>query len=96
MRLKNSVTIKEALDKMVKDLKLKPGIDETRIREAWVNIMGKVVAKYTTSVTLKKSKLYIKVEVAALKQELSFNRDKIKENVNKELGEEVVTEVIVY
>ena len=96
MRLKNSVTIKEALDKMVKDLKLKPGIDETRIREAWVNIMGKVVAKYTTSVTLKKSKLYIKVEVAALKQELSFNRDKIKENVNKELGEEVVSEVIVY
>ena len=96
MRLKNSVTIKEALDKMVKDLKLKPGIDETRIREAWVNIMGKVVAKYTTSVTLKKSKLYVKVEIAALKQELSFNRDKIKANVNKELGEEVVTEVIVY
>lgn len=96
MRLKNSVTIKEALDKMVKDLKLKPGIDETRIREAWVKIMGKVVAKYTTSVMLKKSKLYVKVEMAALKQELSFNRDKIKENVNKELGEEVVTDVIVY
>lgn len=81
---------------MVKDLKLKRGIDETRIRDAWVKIMGKLVAKYTTSVTLKKSKLYVKVEVAALKQELSFGRDKIKENVNKELGEEVVSEVIIY
>jgi predicted nucleic acid-binding Zn ribbon protein len=96
MRSKNNVTLKEALDNMVKDLKLKHGIDEVRIREEWVRLMGAPISKYTREISLRKGKLYVKVESAPLKQELSFSRDKIRELFNKELGEEIIHEVVIF
>ncbi len=96
MNYKNTVTVKEALERMVSDLKIKSKLDESRIRDAWAVIMGKPIAKYTTKISLSKSKLYVEVNSAALKQELNYSRDKIKEVFNKELGDNVIKEVIVY
>ncbi|MES2621804.1 MAG: DUF721 domain-containing protein [Bacteroidota bacterium] len=96
MRNKNSVTIKQALEMMVSDLKIKGKLDESRIRDVWANVMGKPIAKYTTKISLTKSKLYVQVNSAALKQELNYSRDKIKEVLNKELNDSVVNEVIIY
>jgi len=96
MNYKNTVTVKEALEKMVSELKIKGKLDESRIRDAWGEIMGKPIAKYTTKISLSKSKLYVEVNSAALKQELNYSRDKIKEVFNKELGDNVIKEVIVY
>lgn len=81
---------------MVKDLRLKSGIDEIRVQEEWHKIMGAPISKYTKEISLKKGKLYVKVESAPLKQELSYSRDKIKELFNKELGEEIIREVIIF
>ena len=96
MNYKNTVTVKEALERMVSDLKIKGKLDESRIRDLWAEIMGKPIAKYTTKISLSKSKLYVEVNSAALKQELNYSRDKIKEVFNKELGDNVIKEVIVY
>lgn len=95
MRSKNNVSLQEALDRMVKDLKLKHGIDEVRIREGWAKLMGAPISKYTKEISLRKGKLYVKVDSAPLKQELSFSRDKIRELFNTELGEEVILEVVI-
>lgn len=95
MRNKNNVTLKDALDNMVKDLKLKHGIDEVRIREGWARLMGAPISKYTREISLRKGRLYIKVDSAPLKQELSFSRDKIRELFNSELGEQVILDVVI-
>lgn len=81
---------------MVAELRLKPGLQQSRIKEKWGEVMGKVIANHTTSIILKKSNLYIRVDSAPLKQELTYSRDKIKEVFNKELGEPVISEVFIY
>ncbi len=96
MRHKNNVTLQEALTEMVKTLKLKSGIDEVRIQELWSQLMGAPISKYTKQISFKSGKLYVKVESAPLKQELSFSKEKIKELFNKELGEELIREVIIF
>ena len=96
MRKKNDNTIGQALDMMVDDLKLRTKLNESRIRDGWVEIMGKPIAKYTSSVSLRDGKLYIKIDSAALKQELNYSRVKIMELFNKELGAQVVKDVVVY
>ena len=93
---KNTITIKQALDRMVSDLKLKGKLDESRVQDAWVEIMGKPIAKYTTKISLSKSKLYVQVSSAALKQELNYSKEKIKEVLNEKFGEPVIKEVIIY
>jgi len=96
MRKKNDITIGQALEMMVDDLKLRTKLNESRIREGWVEIMGKPIAKYTSSVSLRDGKLYIKIESAPLKQELNYSRTKIMELFNKELGAEVVKDVVIF
>lgn len=93
---KNAVTLKEALQMMVREFKLSPGIQETRIREKWSEVMGTMIARHTTNISLRKSKLYLQVDSAALKQELTYSKDKIKEIFNKELGENVITDVLIF
>ncbi len=95
MRDKNNVTLGEALDKMVRDLKLTAGMNEVRIKSKWKELMGAPIARHTSSISFKSGKLYIHVTNAALKNELFYSRDKIKELFNKELGEEVVQSVIL-
>jgi hypothetical protein len=96
MKHKNSVTLGQALAMMVEELKLKPKLDEVRIRDGWIKLMGKPIAKYTQNISLSNGKLYIKVESAALQNELFYSREKIKELFNRELGEAVIHEVIVF
>ena len=81
---------------MVDDLKLRSKLNESRIKEGWVEIMGKPIAKYTSSVSLSHGNLYIKIESAALKQELNYSRGKIMELFNKELGTDVVKNVVIF
>ncbi len=96
MRTKNDITIGKALDMMIDDLKLRSKINESRIRDGWAEIMGKPIAKYTSSVTLRDGKLYIKIDSAPLKQELNYSREKIKELFNKEFGDNVVKDVVIF
>jgi len=96
MRTKNDITIGQALEMMVDDLKLRSKLNESRIRDGWAEIMGKPIAKYTSSVSLREGKLYIKIDSAPLKQELNYSRDKIKDLFNKELGPDVVKEVVIF
>ncbi|MFM2307651.1 MAG: hypothetical protein RLZZ367_2320, partial [Bacteroidota bacterium] len=51
---KNSVTLKEALELMVREFKLSPGVQESRIRETWPRLMGNMIARNTTSISLRK------------------------------------------
>ncbi len=96
MRYTNSVTLGEAIDKMVKELRLKPRMDEMRIKQGWERIMGKPIARYTSNLSLKGGKLYVKIDNAPLKQELTYGKEKIRDILNKEFSAEVVKEVIVY
>lgn len=96
MRYTNGITLGQAIEQMVKELRLKPRMDETRIKQGWERIMGKPIARYTSALSLKGGKLYVKIENASLKQELNYSREKMRDLLNRELESEVVKEVIIY
>jgi len=96
MRRKNEVSLGEAINQMVDEFKLRAKLDESRVKDNWPVLMGKTIAKYTESVTMKEGKLYVKINSAPLKQELSYSRDKIKEIFNAELGNETIREVFIF
>ena len=71
-------------------------MDELKIRQLWIELMGKPISNHTKSLNLKGNKLYINVDSAALKQELYYSRSKIKELLNKEMDDNIIHEVLVY
>lgn len=89
------VSIGEALKEFLKKSKLKSGIQALQIEEAWEKIMGKTIANYTDKIEIINSTLFISTSVAPLKNELIYQKAKIIERVNEELGETVIREVVI-
>lgn len=95
MRSKNDSTIQEALSLMMDSYKLKPKLDQTKIENKWEALMGTTIAKYTKQISLRNGKLFVVLESSPLKQDLVYGKAKILKILNKELGEDIIKEVVI-
>lgn len=89
------VSIGDALKDFLKKSRLKSGVQAMQVEDAWEKIMGKTIANYTDKIEIKNSTLFISTNVAPLKNELLYQKEKIIQRVNEALGEKVITEVVV-
>tara|TARA_A100000164_G_C21728825_1_gene686521 strand:- start:503 stop:796 length:294 start_codon:yes stop_codon:yes gene_type:complete len=71
------------------------GIDNIKVQEAWLKTMGKNIQKYTFKVVYKKGILYVKLKSSVLKEELTFEKIKVINLLNKELGKEYVKDIVI-
>ncbi|PUZ23129.1 DUF721 domain-containing protein [Chitinophaga parva] len=90
-----SISIGDALKDYINKSRMKPRLTEVRVQENWEQLMGKTIARYTQNIQLIDGKLIITSNVAPLKQELNYSKDKIIQLVNEMLGEVAVREVII-
>lgn len=95
MKKTNEQSLKDVLKNLVETYRLKSKLNQTRISTIWEKLMGKSISTYTKEIKVRKNKLYLTIESAPLRQELSFGKDKIRNMLNEELGEEYIHEVII-
>jgi hypothetical protein len=88
-------SIGDALQKFLNASRIKGSIQALQIEDAWEEIMGKTVARYTDEIKIIHETLFITTHVAPLKQELRFQKEKIKLRVNEALGKNVIKEIII-
>jgi predicted nucleic acid-binding Zn ribbon protein len=95
MRSKNDYTLKEALQRMLGEYKLKPRVNAARVKLIWESKMGKSIAGHTTGIDMRGNVLYLSISSAPLRSEMLFLREKIKVMMNEELGEEYIQDVVI-
>lgn len=88
-------SLAEAIKQFLNQSRLKGPIQAFQIEEAWEQIMGKTIAKYTDKISINGKTLFITTSVAPLKQELLYQKEKIVQRVNEALGENVIKEVVI-
>lgn len=88
-------TIGAAIEKFLKGSRIKGDIQALQIEEIWEKVMGKTIAKYTSRIHIINHTLFITTNVAPLKQELSYQKEKIKLRVNEALGNNDIHEVVI-
>ena len=88
-------SLQDAMNHFLKTSRLKNGIHAVRIEETWEEIMGKTVSKYTDKIQITGDTLFITTGVAALKNELIFQKEKIIERVNESLGDATIKNIVV-
>lgn len=88
-------SIGEAIKLYLAKSRLKGSIQAYQIEEVWEKIMGKTIAKYTDNLKVINKTLFITTTVAPLKQELLFQKEKIKLRVNEALGEKVIEDIVI-
>jgi predicted nucleic acid-binding Zn ribbon protein len=85
----------DAMKDFLRTSRLKSNVQALQIQDIWEQLMGKTIAKYTDSIKIYGSKLYITTQVAPLRHELLYQKEIILKRVNEALGENVIKEVIV-
>ena len=88
-------SIGDALQKFLDESRIKGSIQALQIEDVWEDIMGKTIARYTEEIKIINDTLFITTHVAPLKQELIFQKEKIKLRVNEALGKKVIKEIVI-
>ena len=96
MRRSKGQPIGEVIKELLKNYDITSKFNEAHIITSWDKLMGPSVTKYTVKIEVEKRILFVKLSNAALKQELSYARQKIKKMLNDEVGEEVLVDVRIY
>ncbi len=89
------LSIQEAMKQFLEKSKLKQRVRALEIKDVWAELMGKTIAKYTDDIQLINHQLIITTSTAPLKQELLFQKEKIRNRINELFNEHAVKEVII-
>lgn len=89
-------SLDKAIQEFLKGSRIKGGIQALQIEDVWEDIMGKTIARYTDKLQIIGDKLIITTNVAPLKNELIYQKEKIKQRVNEALKQKIINEVIIH
>ncbi|MGN6163340.1 MAG: DUF721 domain-containing protein [Ginsengibacter sp.] len=87
--------IGDAIKQFLQQSRIKGDVQALQIEDVWEQVMGKTIARYTDNLKVINRTLFITTNVAPLKQELIYQKEKIKLRVNEALGEKVIDEIVI-
>jgi predicted nucleic acid-binding Zn ribbon protein len=91
----NEHSLKDAIEMLLKTYRLDDKLAESRLINSWEEVMGKMIAKHTTDVSIRNKQLFVTLDSAALRNELSLGKSKIVKMLNDAVGRTVINEIIL-
>ncbi len=95
MKRHNELSLREALQLLLREYHLEERLKDERVRALWHERMGKTISAYTSNVRVRKGVLYLTLASAPLRQELSMLREQIRAQINEEMGEPYIREIVI-
>lgn len=88
-------SMEDLMKDVIKENKLTKGMNQISVEEAWAKLMGNGVVSYTSKVELNGKTLVVKLKSSVLREELSYGKEKIIKMMNEELGEELISKMML-
>lgn len=95
-RKSDTSSVKEAIDAMIDSFKLRGKFDQTKLINSWEAMMGKPISRRTEKIFIKDKVLFVKLNSAPLRQELTISKKKVLEIIHKDFNKELVNDVLFY
>ena len=87
--------VKDLIESFIRENNLTKGMQQLKVEEAWLKLMGQGVASYTTAVQLQHTTLVVRLSSSVLREELSYGKEKIIKMLNEEIGGEVIKKLML-
>jgi len=94
MKSSNEYTLKQAIEALIDQYKIQEKLSETVVLNDWEKIVGKMIARHTKNMYIKKRILFVELDNAALRNELSYAKTKLVTAINKSLNSEAIDEIV--
>ena len=95
MTRNNTYNVGDIIRKLMKNPKLAEKLDKLDALQIWNEIIGEAFSEYIIDQSLSKDILYVKLKSSIVRNELSYKKTEIKNQINKRLGKIVVNEIIL-
>ena len=92
-RKKDERPLRELVDQMLRAYGLGDRLDEMSLVKSWEDIVGKMIAKHTTDIYFNRGVLYIALDSAPLRQELTYAKTKLIDRLNEQAGKQMVKDI---
>lgn len=90
---KQTESLKEVLLRTLREQGLETPLNQKRLVEAWPDVVGPVVARYTLNTYIYNQTLYVRLSNPALRSDLSMMRGDLVKRLNTVVGEQVITDI---
>lgn len=90
----NEISLKEAIRQLLERYQLAGKINEINLIASWGKVVGPLIAKHTRKLRIKDKTLFVEVDSAALRNELTYARSKLVQQLNRQVGEEVIQDIV--
>ncbi len=87
--------LKKVIDQLLRAYGYQDQLDELDIIKIYEDLVGNMFAKHTKKIFFKNKTLHIKLDSAALKQELSYVKEGLVQKLNAEMGRKIVENIVV-
>ena len=94
MRRNDAEQIGDMIRKFFRQHGLESPLNEYRLVQAWRDVVGPVITKYTSNLYIKNQILYVHLTSSVLRQELMMGRDILVRNLNEKVGAQVIVNII--
>ena len=94
MRRNNAEQIGDMIRKFFRQNGLESPLNEYRLVEAWKDVVGPTITRYTSNLYIKNQILYVHLSSSVLRQEPMMGRDMLVRNLNNHVGAQVIVNII--
>lgn len=95
MKKQNDVTLGDAIKDLLNTYSLNTKLDEVKLLDAWRDTLGTMINNHTQKIYVQNRKLFVKLDNAALKNELMYSKTKLIQSLNEHVGRPVIDELII-
>ena len=94
MRKSNDQTLGDVIQELIAQYRLEGKLNSIDIINSWQSVVGEMIYQHTKSLYVKNRTLFVTLDSAALKNELSFSKTKIVKALNKKAGSESIKDLV--
>ena len=94
MKKSNLIKVGDAINEFLKQEKLDVKISRFTVKNSWTEIVGEHISNNTLDISFNDTVMFLTLRSAALKQELSFNKQKIIDNINRFCGSKLINDIV--
>lgn len=94
MKKNNLIRVGDAINEFLKQEKLDIKLSRFAVKNSWKEIAGEMVANNTLTISFHEQTLYLTLKSAALKQELSFGKQQLIDNINRFCGMKLINDIV--
>ncbi|MBP5170523.1 MAG: DUF721 domain-containing protein [Bacteroidales bacterium] len=95
MKRRNSQTLAEVLQQVLKTQHLDARLNEVRLIKLWPEVVGKSLAAQTENLYIKNGVLHLHVRSAIVRNELMLIRQSLVEKLNQAVGAQTVHDIVL-